>query len=110
MFFCEHRLAEALCRNEHDVAGGLDELEAQYVVHELTIDLPRPSPVEVRDRLETPDLGTRKTTFEAALSPIGDLVLLDVLERCNDAPPLARREGDEVVEIGRNPPKVEFHE
>lgn len=58
----DHGLAEALGCDEHDVARGTEELEADGGLNERTVDLRRPVPIVVGDRLE----GTEVTSGEAS--------------------------------------------
>src|SRR5437764_636738 len=71
---------------------------AEGAVDEPAIDRRRPAPVEVDHRLEAAEVAVGEATLEAALDA-GLLVEVDdVLEQLRGAPPLARREGDEIVE------------
>jgi len=73
----DHGLAEALRRDEDDATRRPEEVETDSGLHEGAIDLRRPVPVLVGDRLEATEVASRQTRLEA--SPAA-LPLLDVGE------------------------------
>ena len=94
----DHRLAEPLGRDEHDVAARLEEVEAEGGLDEAAVDLRGPVPVEVGHRLEPLEAASGHAPLEAAASAVLLLDVGDVLEELLRAPALLRRRSDEIVE------------
>jgi len=96
----DHCFAQALGRDEDEVAGGREELEAEGRLDGGTIDAGRPGPVEIGHRGKASDPRPRQAAFEA--TPGAFLLLLgdEVFEQLNGTPPSLGGQGDEVVEVG----------
>ncbi len=97
----DHRLAQALRRDENDVARAGEEVEVHRGLDGVAVDALGPVPVEVGERLETAELGTPDAALEALLGASALLGLCDVLEELGRVPPPLGGERDEVVELGR---------
>jgi hypothetical protein len=65
-----HRLAHAVGADEHDVARVGQELQRHEVFDGGAVDLCRPAPVEVGERLEAADVGFAQTALEAAAAAL----------------------------------------
>jgi hypothetical protein len=95
----DHRLAEALGRDEHDVARVAKEVEPHGGFDRLAIDARRPCPVEVRDGLEPTELAAADAALEALLGALPQLSFGDVLEELDRTPSPLGGERDEVIEF-----------
>jgi hypothetical protein len=62
----DHGLAEALRRDEDDVARTVEELEAEGGFDGIAVEALGPGPVELGHRLESADAATGDAAFEAA--------------------------------------------
>src|SRR5262249_39488749 len=97
----DHGLAQALRRDEDEVAAALEKLEPQGGLDALAIDARGPGPVEVGHRLEAAEPGARQAALETPASAVLALDGGDMREGLGRAPGLLGGEGDEVVELGR---------
>ena len=70
----DHRLAEALWGDEHDVARGAEEVEGARGFDERAVNLGWPIPVVVGDRLEATEVAASESSLEA---PAAALALFD---------------------------------
>ena len=95
----DHGLAEPLWGDEHDVAGGAEEVKADGGLDEGAVNLGGPVPVVVGDGLEGPEMTSRQAPLEASTTALALLDVHDVLEHLRGSPTLLGRESDEVVEL-----------
>jgi hypothetical protein len=61
-----HRLADAIGPDDHGVVSRLDARKCEQLFDRLTVDLPRPSPVEVGHGFRGADVGIASAPLEAA--------------------------------------------
>jgi len=66
MFLGDHRLADAVRPDEHDVGGIVEELERHQRVDGGAVATLGPGPVEVAERLEAADMGGAQSSLQAA--------------------------------------------
>jgi hypothetical protein len=66
----DHRLPEALVRDEHDVVGLFQEVEAERCLDGVAVDGLGPGPVEVGNRLEATEPAAPEASLEALASPV----------------------------------------
>jgi len=62
----DHRLADAVGADEHDVGGVVEELERHQRVDGGAVATLGPGPVEVAERLEAADMGGAQSSLQAA--------------------------------------------
>src|SRR6476660_2721409 len=62
----DHRLADAVRPDEHDVGGIVEELERHERVDGGAVATLGPGPVEVAERLEAADMGGAQSSLQAA--------------------------------------------
>jgi hypothetical protein len=98
--FGNHRFAEALRRDQDDVAGALEKFETQCRLDGVAIDLLGPGPIVIGHRFESTDATTREAPLEAAARPLVELDASDVLEELGRAPAFFGGERDQIVELG----------
>ena len=95
----DHRLAEALGRDEDEVVAGGEEVEVERRLDGGAVNPGRPGPVEGVYRGEAADPTAEETALEAAA---GAVLLFDpdeVLEELHRTPAALGRQGDEIVQV-----------
>jgi hypothetical protein len=96
----DHRLAETLRSDDHDVAGAVEEFETDRRIDGVAVDALGPGPVELGDRFEAAELTAFEAAVEAVLGALAKLGLRDMLEKLDRAPSALGGERDEVIELG----------
>jgi len=66
MVLGDHRLADAVGADEHDVGGVIEELERHQHIDGGAVATLGPGPVEVAERLEAADMGGAQSSLQAA--------------------------------------------
>jgi hypothetical protein len=102
-----HRLAEALGRDQDDIMSGGEEVEAQHGLDSGLVDPLGPGPVEFVHRGEAADAAAEQATLQ---TPARALLLFaggEVLEELGDAPPPFGGEGDDIVQMRRGVAQAE---
>jgi class 3 adenylate cyclase len=89
-----------LGRDDHDTAGIGEELEAKRGLHGGAVDPAGPPPVELAHRREAADARAGEPPLETAASALLVLLLAEVFEELDDAPPPFGGEGDDIIEVG----------
>src|SRR4051794_25143430 len=77
---CQHRLADAVRADQHDVGGLAKELERHQRIDAEAIAALGPIPVEVAERLEATDMSRAQPSLQAAA---GALLLLPAEPRAH---------------------------
>ncbi len=95
----DHRLAEALGRDEDDVGARAEEVELEGTLDGGAVDLPRPLPLEVGHGLEVAELAAGEAAYEAAALLLLGLLGCNALEQAARAGARLGGVGDEVVEV-----------
>jgi hypothetical protein len=95
----DHRLAEALGRDEDEVTAGGEELEVQGGLDGGAVDARGPGPVEGVHRGEAADPTAQETAFEAAAGAFLLFDLDEVFEELGRAPATLGRQRDQVVQV-----------
>jgi hypothetical protein len=88
-----HRFAEALRGDEHDVA------RAGHEVDRVAVNTSRPVPIEVGDGLEATEPRALGPTLQAAMRTLISFELRNVLEQLHVCHTLLGRHRDHVVEV-----------
>jgi hypothetical protein len=94
----DHRLAEPLRCDEHDVSGLFAEVEAKIGLDQGAIDFLRPVPVEVRNGFEALEGASTKSSLKAALSAVFLFEFRNMLKELDGTEALLGGERYEVVE------------
>ena len=96
----EHGLPEPLGGRQDDVLGAGEEPEPQHPLHGGPLHGLRPGPVEVGHGLEGPQAGLGEPALQAPLGPVLVLGADQLLEHLGGTPPVARRPGEDVGQLG----------
>jgi hypothetical protein len=95
-----HRFAQALRRDQHDIARVNEGVEPEHGLDGGAVDPLGPGPVEVAHGGEAADAAAGETALEAAARALLLLGLDEMLEELGQAPAPFGGEGDDVVEMG----------
>jgi hypothetical protein len=95
----DHRLAEALWCDEHDVARLGEEVDRERALDDVALDLGRPAVVEVGHGLEATEMAVGEAALQTAAHAIFFFEIDEVLKELCGAPSLLGGEGDQVVEL-----------
>jgi hypothetical protein len=95
----DHRLAEALGRDEDEVAAGGEEVEVECRLDGGAVNPGGPGPIEGVHRGEAADPTAQEAAFEAAAGAFQLFDLDEVLEELRRAPAALGRQRDQVVEV-----------
>ena len=88
-----------LGRDEHAVAAGGEEVEAERGLDGGAVDARGPGPVEGLHGRDAAEAAAEQAALEAAAGAFLLLDLCEVLEELRWAPAALGREGDEVIEV-----------
>src|SRR5262249_12916030 len=96
----DHRLAEPLVGDDHEVAGPVfHEFELEGRLDRGSVDRRQPSPIEIGHGLEATKPASPEAALEAPPSAFLVFFVGDMLEDLGRPPALLGRERNEVVEI-----------
>src|SRR5882672_3129399 len=95
-----HRLAEALGRDQHDVAAAVEEFKAEGGLDSVAVDAFGPIPLVVGHGVEATDAAASLTTLEDALGSVLSLLVDDEHDSLGRAEAPLGGSGDQVVEVG----------
>lgn len=96
----EHRLAEAVRRHDNDVFPLRQKVEGEDALDGRAMDLRRPGPFEIRQRLEAPEARVLQATFDALVEAGLEFGLAEAFELDDGTPALLRGAREEVIQVG----------
>jgi hypothetical protein len=95
----DHRLAQALGPDEHDVLRVLEEVQPEDAFDKRPVDVLRPRPVEVGHRLEAAQARAAEAALQAAAGAVLEFGGGERLEQGDGRPAVLGGPGQEVIEI-----------
>jgi hypothetical protein len=102
----DHRLAQALGCDEHDVARLGEEVEAEGGLHGGAVDAFGPGPVEVGHGGEAADAAAGQSAFEAAPGALLLLGFGEMFEELDDTPPALGSQRHDIVQVRGGVPQA----